>query len=163
VSPWNRTALPRGLRFRLRNSLLPGEPVAHPAYDSSAGLPERPSSSKYFTRSFTYDEPRTGGEFRLKSHAVDDLARLLPPRRSIHPRPTRGGGTNAGLTRTGLTTKAGCRWLIRLYGADFSNRRSRPRQGGVKPGSGGVRPGATSCRRSRQRGWRRNRSFAGTS
>ena len=26
--PWNRTALPRGLRFRLKNSLLPGEPVA---------------------------------------------------------------------------------------------------------------------------------------
>src|SRR5215208_409599 len=33
VSPWNRTPLPRGLRFRLKNALLPGEPIAHPAYD----------------------------------------------------------------------------------------------------------------------------------
>ena len=31
---------------------------------------------KYFTRSFTYDDPRTREEFRLKSHAADDLARL---------------------------------------------------------------------------------------
>lgn len=31
---------------------------------------------KYFTRSFTYDDPRTGEEYRLKSHAADDLARL---------------------------------------------------------------------------------------
>lgn len=31
---------------------------------------------KYFTRSFAYDDPRTQEEFRLKSHAADDLARL---------------------------------------------------------------------------------------
>jgi hypothetical protein len=164
VSPWNRTALPRGLRFRLKNSPLPGEPVAHPAYDRSAGLPERPSSSKYFTRSSTYDEPRTGGEFRLKSHAADDLARLLPPRRSIHPRPTLGGGPNAGLTRTGLTTKAELLPVNSTLRRGFlepaipasPRRGSRRRVDGVRPGATSVRPSRRNWQRSRER----HRGFA---
>ena len=97
------------------------------------------------------------GEFRLKSHAADDLARLLPPRRSIHPRPTLGGGSNAGLTRTDLTTKG------ELLPVDSTLRRgfleaaipASPRRGSRRRVDG-VQPGATSVRPNSRRNWQRS-------
>jgi hypothetical protein len=82
----------------------------------------------------------------------------------IHPGPTLGGGTNAGLTRTSLTTKA------KLLPVNSTLRRgflepaipASPRRGSRRRVDG-VRPGATSVRPSRrnwQRSLERHRGFA---
>jgi hypothetical protein len=66
----------------------------------------------------------------------------------IHPRPTLGGGTNAGLTRTSLTTKAELLPVNSTLRRGFlepaipasPRRGSRRRVDGVRPGATSVRP-----------------------